>query len=280
MARLDLDLKEHFDKIRSQYETSSSKNTFNALIMGDPGSGKTFGMRHARGPVLIHSFDSGGSKGLQKYIDLGRVIVDTSFENDDPSSPTAFRKWEEEFMRLNDSGAFESIGTYVIDSLSSMSDSLMNAVLHANGRAPRKGKVGLNHRSGNIVAIPELRDYQIQMVTLVQELALCTAIPCDFIAIAHLKYDKDEVTGKRSAGPNLTGQLTTRIPGLFDEVLIATSKATSGDAEYSYLTQTDGLLQGRTRLGAEGVFKKYEPQNLQTLLKKAGFDITDKPLFK
>lgn len=276
-GQLNIDIKKHFDDIRDMYASSASRNTINALIFGDYGTGKTWGLRYARGPVLIHSFDPGGAKNLRDAVEEGKVLVDSRFEEEDPSSPSAFREWEKEFRRLEKEGIFNHIGTYVIDSLTTFGDALMNEILKANGRAPSSRGVNLNHRRGQTVAIPELRDYQIQMVTLAQELGICCSLPCDFIATAHLDYDKDEHTGKVLALPMLTGKLKQRVPALFDEVYIAQSVSkASGNNEFRYLTTTDGMFRGRTRLPK---IEKYEDQNISKMLKKAGYSWEEHPYF-
>ena len=276
---LDIDIREHFNSVRDMYATSASKNTVNILLLGDAGSGKTYSLRTARGPVLIHSFDPGGSKGLKEDVEKGRVIVDSRFEEEDPMNPTAFRAWEEEFRKLYNSGVFDHVGTYVIDSLTMFSQALMNAVLAANGRAPDDKSVKLFSKD-NALGIPQLRDYQIQMTTVAQQLGICASLPCDFVLTSHLEYKQDETTGKILALPMVTGKLAQKLPQLFDEIYVMNVKTMSNSNEYRFLTEPDGMLKGRTRMGSGGKFERFEPADFKKLLKKAGFDTEDKPLFK
>jgi hypothetical protein len=74
--------------------------SFNALIYGSMGSGKTNITRTCRGPVLIHSFDPGGTKTVRDEIEKGKIYADTRFEIEDPFKPTAFVLWDKTYHRL------------------------------------------------------------------------------------------------------------------------------------------------------------------------------------
>jgi ABC-type phosphate transport system ATPase subunit len=54
-----------FDRVKQYYaDEAERQQTLNALICGDSGSGKTSLLRTCRRPILVHSFDPGGNKGL------------------------------------------------------------------------------------------------------------------------------------------------------------------------------------------------------------------------
>jgi hypothetical protein len=253
-----------FKNIREAYNSSSHKNSFNAIVYGYMGTGKTTLLGTARKPVLIHSFDPGGEKVLVDQIKKGEVMVNNSFQREDSKKPTAYRSWEKEFDKLRHmEGFFESIGTYALDSVTTWSEALMNAILKANGRAG---------------GIPQMQDYLVQINTLRDAIKLITSIPCDVILTGHVDSEKDEVTGRVTTGVMITGKLKEKLPLLMDEVYMTMSKESSKGVEYSVLTRNTGLYKARTRLGRNNIFDTYEEPNIKALLKKAGVDNSDKPL--
>ena len=143
----DKSILSEFKNIRDNYNKSRAKDYFNSLIYGYMGTGKTTILGTARKPVLIHSFDPGGEKVLVDQIKKGEVMVNSSFQHEDAKRPTTYRSWEKEFDRLRHmEGFFESIGTYALDSVTTWSEALMNAILKSNGRA---------------AGIPQMQDYLV-----------------------------------------------------------------------------------------------------------------------
>lgn len=242
------------EEIIRLYEEDKSQRTFNAIIAGDMGTGKTSILATARKPVLVHSFDPGGTKVLRPEIEKGEIIPDTRFEAEDPKSPTVFRLWEEEFKKLRDEGVFNELGTFAIDSITTFADAAMNEILRRQGR------------SGGV---PYQQDYLVQINVLRDYMKVFTTLPCDVIVTAHLDPLKDELTGRVQMQIMVTGKLRVKIPLLFDEIYVATTKRTSKGVEYVLLTRNDGYYQARTRIG-RGVFETYEKPDITYLLKKAG----------
>jgi len=255
-----LDIKKELSAIQDMYNESGRTKTFNAIVYGSMGTGKTCSIKTCRKPVLIHSFDPGGTKTIRDAIKEGGIYVDSRFETENPAVPTAFAEWDKEYHRLKDGGVFNKLGTYVIDSGTTWSSAAMNVVLKKAGRPG---------------GTPQQNDYLPTMVMLENAIKDITSLPCDFIFICHEDADKDEATGRMFIGPLLIGKLKYRIPSLFDEVYYATTKETSQGVSYWFLTRSTGLYKARTRLGAGGKFETYEPQDFKALLKKAGFDAND-----
>ena len=84
---------DEFRTIRELYESNPNKDTFNAIIYGYMGTGKTQVIGTARKPVLIHSFDPGGEKVLVDKIKKGQVMVNSEFQHEDDKKPTSYRAW-------------------------------------------------------------------------------------------------------------------------------------------------------------------------------------------
>lgn len=267
-------MKEVFEEVQQRFQ--SKRESFNALLMGDAGTGKTYSLRTAKKPVLIHSFDPGGHVSLREVIGHEQgIFVDNRFQQEDPVNPTAYRLWEDEFHKLRQQNFFDHVGTYVIDSITTWSEALMNEILKQNGRKGRLGKGKFYHGKGSNINVPELRDYMVQMRTIGQELGICCALNCDFIAIAHIETTKDEVTGRVETGPMVTGKLSQRLPLLFDEIYVALAEGSGDSTKYQWLTAPDGRYMARSRLASSGKIKKKIDPNWTKLMSLAGLDHKD-----
>jgi hypothetical protein len=258
---MSLDIKKELSDIQAMYKDNARTNTFNALIYGPMGTGKTNVLKTARQPILVHSFDPGGTKTIKNEVDAGKIFADTRFEVEDPENPTAFAAWDKEYERLKKGGMFDKIGTFCIDSGTTWSSAAMNVTLKKAGRAG---------------GTPQQNDYLPTMCILENAIKDMTSLPCDCILICHEDTDKDEASGKMFVGPLFIGKLKYRIPILFDEIYYATTKETSAGVNYFFLTRSTGLYKARTRLGRGGLFDTYEKQDIKYLLKKAGYNADDK----
>ncbi len=250
-----LDINVELDKLRQMYKEDKKQESFNLLLLGESGTGKTFITRTCRTPVLIDSFDPGGTKGLRKEIEAGDIIVDTRWEDEDPMNPKAFKLWEAEFERRLKLGFFNQIGTYVLDSATTWSDAIMNHILKRAGipgQAPR-----FTH------------DYTPQKIIIRNKLQKMLSLPCDFILTGHLEAQKDDVTGKVKWRFLTTGKGTVTIPLLFDEIYVTTTKETSKGVTYQLLTARTSTYMAATRIGRDK-FETYEKPDIKYLLKKAG----------
>lgn len=260
---MSLNVQTEFEEIRKMYDSAAYNKTFNAIIYGDMGSGKTNLLRTCRKPVLVHSFDPGGTKTIRDEIVAGSIVVDSRFEQEDPKDPKAFDLFDKEYHRLKKGGMFDQIGTYAIDSATTWAASAMNLVLKKAGRPGGQ---------------PFQQDYLPAMTMIENAIRDMTGLPCDCVLICHEDVDKDEGSGRMFVGPLFVGKLKVRVPALFDEVYHAEAKETSGSVVYSLLTRSTGLYKARTRLGKGGIFDVREVQDIKALLKKAGFDTSDKQL--
>jgi hypothetical protein len=253
-------------KVKEHYAQDSRQNSFNLLLLGESGSGKTFLSRTCRAPIHIDCFDPGGTKGLQKEISEGRIIVDSSFECDDPKNPKAFLEWKKVLAHRIRIGYFNHIGTYVLDSATTWSDAIMNQILKAAGmpgQAPRFTK-----------------DYGPQKITIRNELQTLLNLPCDFILTGHLEAQKDELIGSVKYRFLTTGKGDVTIPLLFDEIYVALADQKGmQEVKYKLLTRKNGNYTAATRIGRDK-FDVFEEPDIKKLLKKAGRPCTDKPLFK
>ena len=259
-----LEIKKLAGEINDFYKQDERQDSFNLLLCGDSGTGKTFLASTCRKPVHIDSFDPGGTKHLKQWIDKGEIISDTRYEGDDPFNPKVFGAWITEMKKREKVEYFNHLGTYMLDSSTSWADAIMNDVLMKAGipgTAPR-----FTH------------DYTPQKIQIVNWIKRMLRYPCDFILTGHLDGSKDEVSGKVSYRFMTTGKGEVTIPLLFDELWVTDTKETSAKVEYRILTRRTGPYVARTRIGRE-VFETYEKPDIKYLLKKVGKNFEDKPLF-
>jgi len=254
------------------YTSDIGKNTHNMMLLGGIGAGKTHMLGTAIQPILVHSFDPGGTrlrllKGLKES---GQMLVDTTFESEPDIAKTKkigvrpdaqiYRLWEDEFDRLRFGGIFDHIGTYCMDSSTNFIYALKSEIARRNGRAD------------TTLTQP---DWQIVGNTFGDIVRFCTALPCNFILTGHLKLVKDDVEGIMLARFNIIPSLQIDLPSLFDEIYILEAKDTSQGLKRKVVTANTDKYEARTRIGG-GVFEVREEPNIKYLLGKAGLDNKDK----
>ena len=271
---------EEIARLREIYSKSPRRDTFNAIIYGDIGTGKTTLLGTCRKPVLIHSFDPGGTTVLRDQIEEGSVIVDDRFEAETPDAPRMARLWDQEYSRLKESGVFDLIGTYAIDSMTTWAQCVMYEVMRQQGRAGTVNVSGQKDKQGNklYTGVPQQNDWMPQMQILENSIKDFLGLPCDCVLIGHDDISKDDVSGKMYAHLMITGKLSKRVPLLFDEVYVTQTKESPDGTSYYLQTQPQGIYKARSRLSRKGLLDKYEPADIKHILKKVGYSTDDKPL--
>ena len=241
--------------------------SYNILLLSDIGVGKTSLLKTAKMPVLVHSFDPGGSRLalLRPIINSGEYIYDDRYEKESLDAPHVYKDWEQEFMRLKRGGAFEQIGTYVIDSFTTWMDGAKNEL----GKRKAGGSVkDMRPKKGSWEGILEKQDWQVLGQITIDMVKMCSALPCDFILTGHLVLIEDEVSGRLMVRFKSIPSLQVNIPLLFDEIYVMESKETPDGVTRSLITQNTGRYVARTRLGA-GIFETRERADLGYLRQKA-----------
>jgi hypothetical protein len=260
MAQSDkfLKVQKRAEEVRDKYAESQS-TYFNALVLGDSGSGKTSLALTCPKPLFIDSFDPGGTKteALKPQIDSGDILCETKWEADSWKEPFAFKDWEREMKERKDEGFFDYLGTYVLDSASRWSESLMYEIIRRGGS--KGSRTGKN---------PQLQDYLVQQLTAVDWIGWIMALKCNVLVTAHLGFEKDEYTGAIESGPLMYGKLAKKIPIPFDECYIMRVKETSRGLEYRCQTKMDGRYAAKSRIGGRA-FEMMEEPDVRAMMKKA-----------
>lgn len=233
------------------------------LVYGQSGSGKTYSLRTAKKPIFVDSFDPGGSVVLSDLIEKGEAVVRSDFENEDAKHPRAFEAWDKAFDELERAQVMQKFGTYCLDSATTWGQACLNYVMKKAGRAG---------------GTPQQNDWYPQMVLMEAGIRRIFSLPCDVIFICHDDVQKDEILGKMTRAPMLTGKAKTRIPLLFSEIYYSDSKRSSKGTEYVWQLQRDNTNQAKSRLC--GLAKKpldYVVQDYKALMKELGRPYEDLP---
>jgi hypothetical protein len=260
---MPIDIEAEAKKLREMYLSDERQKTFNFLVLGEMGVGKTFLLRTAVKPVHIDSWDPGGTKALEEYVRAGKIIVDSEYEGEDPKEPKMFNEWKRNFEHRHNGGYFEKIGTYAIDSSTMWSEGIMNYFLKKAGIAGQPPRFTKDYTPQKI----EIRNYIRRMLDL----------PCHFAVTGHLELHKD-MEDQLKFRYMTTGKGTVMLPLLFDEVYVLNTKETQGDVKYRLLTRTTDRYSARSRLAKDGKLDTYEDPDIKKLMKKAGLKVEDKPL--
>ncbi len=244
------DIETYLGELKKKSLESIRGVSFNMLVLGELGVGKSHLLTTARKPVIVHAFDPGSARlrVYKKYIESGELMII------DYSDADGFIRWEEDFEKMVNDGILDQIGTYSIDSYTTWFRSMKTAQVKAKGRAE---------------GIPYQSDYLVLSMNVVNVITLIAAAKCDFILTGHLDLDKEEVTGRLVARIKSIPSLKVDIPTLFDEVYVLHAENTSNGVERRLITQPTTRYQARTRIGS-GIFEVYEEPDISKLLKKAG----------
>lgn len=269
MSNPQLDIKKEFSTIRELYSSQQIERLISALIIGTSGVGKTRLLETCPRPIHVDSFDPKGTTTIRKGIEEGWILADTRYEIEDPTDPYAFELWDNEYNRRKDSGYFSNIGTYALDSLTLFGEAIMNLVLKGLVRkADRKPGTSTALKT-DYLRIPQENDYPLQMNILKNCISDILSLPCNVIIIGHLENKTDREGKVLSRGLYVTGKLATRLPRLFEEIYHLKTEDSSKGPQYYLLTQPEGGVEARTRIGRDK-FAFREVPDICYLLEKAG----------
>lgn len=243
-------------------EVAGSNMSFNLLLVGPPKSGKTHLASTGRGPHHWDMFDPGGDKipSIQKGFREGRMTVKRWTSNmsniKDPKMVgkmlTTYEAWIDDFDRKVSNGFFNNIGTYVIDSATTLLQRMMFSVTEYSKRKDH---------------IPEWNDYKLARLLMLRIVTVAADLPCDFIMIGHMTMDQDGITGRIRTSLNVFKSLKADIPALFDDYYVTIAKSKSDGMHYEVLTRPEGDYDAGSRLGA-GVLKAKEEADLSKIIAK------------
>jgi hypothetical protein len=200
------------------------------FVCGDSGTGKSIFASTFPQPGFLFDFDN----GVKSY-------KGQDFEYEQyPCTPQGWIKFESDFRNMKllakDPASFP-YKTIVIDSCSSWTDLAMARAMQLDPKRSATNGPLWNVHYGMVKNLIE------GFVRQVLE------FPCNLVVAGHLTREFDAESGALiGIQPMLTGQLSTKVPSLFDEVYYANTKTVGGKTQFVLLTVAKGLLKARSRL--------------------------------
>lgn len=219
--------------------TDYQRDRMRILAIGPAGSGKTTQLRTLPGKKLLFCFEDNALNSLKGDSDIDYQLYLPDVVEIAPRSlsskqnvrstpptgekPSAFDDFVRDFNSLlqdENKAIFANYDVIAIDSLTSLSKAVMDAVLWLNNRMGQQ---------------PAMDDWAAQLNTIENTVRKITSLPKLVYITAHDTLIQDELTKKIVNELVLTGQLKTRIPMLFSDIM----KFQCEDEKFSMLTQPD-----------------------------------------
>lgn len=232
-------------------------NYFNCLLAGDWGTGKTTAASTAPEPILFLDIDNKLHRmvNLKEKLEEGRIIQWAVAE---PLSkvglrrlasspftpgkaftqqrPEGYLKLADMIEKLVDNGCRVKVGgkqvkvkTVVLDSYTTMDEHIRRLLTSVNSLSsmtlPLYGTLLANFEEINNTLL---------------------RLPANIILICHEKADKDELTGKITIKPLISGQMSQKVGKDFEEVYAMTKTIKGGKAVYKMNTVGDSMRSCRT----------------------------------
>ena len=198
------------------------------LVYGKAGSGKTTLLRTIPGRKFLYMFDPAGLNALkstddiyfeQFLPDLVPMNVNTLKGQKDASSPNydsmeSYVRWENDFQNRLDKNWFNDPSVEIdgvkggfdviaFDSLTTLTDLVMDRILQLNQRAGKN---------------PELGDYGILTNTIARIVRNAASCNCTVFLTAHEQAVQDKLLRTVSNEIMIPGQLRVKLPILFSEI--------------------------------------------------------------
>lgn len=268
----------NFTSTIKKFEDDRTRRGFNALILGEPGDGKTWGFRYAPKPVWIDVFDPDGAESLSDVIGMENgIFADTRWQDDDYANPKVYLQWQNEMkirMRKDpETGLnwFDHIGTYIMDSSSMWLEYIAYLVMKQAGIPggdPQELSKSDSYKRG---WGPIKKGVKKGISDIIGQ-------NCNFILTGHLKPVKNKQGEIVKYEYRTVGDLAQYIPAQFMEIWIIEARpdGTKGVKTEAILTAA-GMKKARSRLATGGKLNAREPYNITDILNKAGFPTNEKP---
>jgi hypothetical protein len=219
------------------------------FLAGNMGTGKSSFAASWPGPMFLFDMD----KKVRSY----RSVEGLSYASYD-FSPAGWVEFEKDFRIVQKDVSEGKYKTVVFDSCTAFMDLAMERALQLDPkRSASQGPVWNVH-------------YQIQRNLMEPKFRSLLNFKCNVIVIAHLQLQIDQETGAiLGAEPLLTGQLSVRVPGYFEEVWLSFSKIKEQKPYYYLRLAPRGYYKARSTMsGIEGVLP-YEIANTYQAMMEA-----------
>lgn len=214
------------------------------LALGTAGAGKTTQILTFPGKTFCYLFDPNAARSLSgatnvEYVEIlpdALPVGATSLSGETrkslpkPKNPKLgidpYRSFDLDFEERTAAGFFDSYDNIVVDSLTSLSDLVMDAVLAINGRAGQQ---------------PQMDDYGPVIIAMSNICRQIVSLDKTIYITGHLDLRQDELSKKIINQPLLVGRLKVKLPLLFTDALIFSAEseiAGNASAKTNYRIQT------------------------------------------
>lgn len=217
------------------------------MIIGDMGTGKSIFASTCPTPGFVFDFDN----GIRTY--SGREFDYGSYEQ----SAKGWVEFEKDFMQVKKAVEEGKYKTIVLDSTTAMMDMAMERALALDPkRSPSGGPLWNVH-------------YQIVKNLVEGKIRQFLTLKANLVLISHVQIVRDEESGGIvKIDPLLTGALSSKVPGYFDEVYFSFCKTKDSKPFWYLQTCPKGLYKARSRLsGIQQLLPAEIPNTYQDLMK-------------
>ncbi len=208
------------------------------LVVGTTGSGKTAGFCSMPGKKFTYIFDPNTLATLRgqdvdyeiflpEHLDLDAVslkanVRDKVSKSPEPTTYNLFEQDIENKMRVDTFDSYDVIG---IDSITTLTDIVMDRVQYLNGRFGKQ---------------PEMTDYVATTNTMIKIFRTILGFGKSVYVTGHVDFKQEESTSKMVNVMAFLGRLRQRLPLLFSEVWLTYGEPDKdGKMHYYVRTQQD-----------------------------------------
>ncbi len=206
------------------------------LIIGQPGSGKTTLALQTFPSVWIGDCDnnlSGAERFLRDKISFAYDTIDVLPDGSEVPLDARFKRLSDCIREASTNASIKSLG---IDSFTKMSDYVMDDLLKKQGRT-----------------VMQLQDWGVYLGTMKATIVRMRSTRKLFFATAHIKPEKDEVSGIVRYFPALPGQIQHIIGALFSDVWLCQVIERGGQHQFVVKTMPDTFYPLKNSLGLPAV---------------------------
>lgn len=232
--------------MKSARDIKPETSLLKAYVVGDPGTGKSVFASTFPTPGFVFDFDNGIDSYRGKNFDYESFPLD-------PKGWILFEKTLKEVKAKVEEGFYKTI---VLDSTTSMTDLAMERAMQLD---PKRSATG-----------GPLWNVHYQMVKNLMEgrLRQILNLSANVVVLGHLETKVNMETGSViSVEPMLTGNLSTKLPGYFDEVYYTKPKQKDGKTQFQLQTVAKGYYKARSRLrGIENFLEDFVPNSYPDMM--------------
>lgn len=214
------------------------------LLYGNSGTGKTVFGCSFPGPIYVADFDGKISSAAEYYNKDSERLEDIDYDTFLPKDPKdlVFRNFYNKLAEIKAVGKSGELKykTFVLDSLTTYAEAMMVEVMAQNP--------GIKCLGQGATTAPALQHYRLLNNHFKNVLNEILSLPCNVVITAHIKTDKDELTGEIVREPMLSGQLAARLPIMFEEVYRTYTDGSGTGIKYLAQTQSDRSYKCRSQI--------------------------------